>query len=112
MLDRVEELIQQPDCPNLYWPLMTLPAPFVNVRPALEFEHHMLIRSVDGLEHLDAARTPEQWGHLAAEVQRFIAENGDKADKNPLAGVPTQAQLAAQGAPGIADFGSEGRKRG
>ena len=31
-LDTLEEMLQQPDCPNLYWALTDLPAPLVDLR--------------------------------------------------------------------------------
>jgi hypothetical protein len=38
LLERLEELIQQPDAPNFYWPLTDLPQPFVNLRKGFEGE--------------------------------------------------------------------------
>jgi len=37
-LTEVEELIQRPNSPNMYWALTTLPRPFIDPRPALEGE--------------------------------------------------------------------------
>jgi hypothetical protein len=34
----LEEMVQQPGCPNLYWSLSDLPEPFVDVRKALQGE--------------------------------------------------------------------------
>src|SRR5262249_22604830 len=34
----LEELLEQPNCPNLYWALTNLPAPFVTCKTALEGE--------------------------------------------------------------------------
>lgn len=36
--DALDEMIQQPGCPNLYWVLTDLPVPFLSLRPALEGE--------------------------------------------------------------------------
>ena len=41
MLDRVEELVVQPDAPNLYWALTALPRPLIDVRRAMETEQKM-----------------------------------------------------------------------
>ena len=38
MTDRVREMIQQLDCPNLYWALSTLPRPLVDFRPGFDAE--------------------------------------------------------------------------
>lgn len=42
MLERIEELVQQPDAPNLYWALTQLPRPLVSVRRGMEFEQHIV----------------------------------------------------------------------
>src|SRR4051812_22011163 len=41
MLDRVEELISQPDAPNLYWALTALPRPLVSLRRGLETDQRL-----------------------------------------------------------------------
>jgi hypothetical protein len=38
ILDRLEEVLQQPDAPNLYWALTDLPRPFFDLRQALQGE--------------------------------------------------------------------------
>lgn len=40
-LERVEELIQQPNAPNLYWSLTNLPSPLIDVRRPLQGERLM-----------------------------------------------------------------------
>jgi len=41
-LEPIEEMLQQPGCPNLYWALTQLPQPLVGFRKALEGERMML----------------------------------------------------------------------
>jgi hypothetical protein len=41
-LDRVEEFIQQPDAPNLYWALTDLPRPLIDLRRPLQGERIMI----------------------------------------------------------------------
>jgi hypothetical protein len=61
MIARVEELIQQPDAPNLYWALTDLPRPFFDLRKALQGEKLWLFASLPELRGLETARlTPEQ----------------------------------------------------
>ncbi|MCX7425894.1 MAG: hypothetical protein NTW96_09795 [Planctomycetia bacterium] len=54
MSNQVEELMQQPGSPNLYWALTSLPRPIISVRKAAEVEMNMLylmypeLREVDG----------------------------------------------------------------
>src|SRR5262249_39386089 len=35
-LDTLEEMVQQPDCPNLYWALTDLPGPLVDLRKGFQ----------------------------------------------------------------------------
>lgn len=42
MLECVQELISQPEAPNLYWALATLPSPFIDLRPGFEAEQFLL----------------------------------------------------------------------
>jgi hypothetical protein len=37
-LQEMEEMIQQPECPNFYWSLTDLPSPFIDVRKGLQGE--------------------------------------------------------------------------
>jgi hypothetical protein len=61
MLVRVEELIQQPDAPNLYWALTDLPRPFFDLRKALQGEKLSLYATLPELRGLETTRlTPEQ----------------------------------------------------
>lgn len=57
MMDRVEELIQQPDAPNLYWALADLPRPLVNMRYALQHEMHIIDFAVRQVRRAESART-------------------------------------------------------
>jgi DNA-binding FrmR family transcriptional regulator len=45
MLEEVEELIAQPNAPNLYWSLSALPRPFISMRKALEGEKAFVIEA-------------------------------------------------------------------
>jgi hypothetical protein len=46
----VEEMIQQPGCPNLYWALTELPDPFVDLRRALSGQRMILAAEATGLD--------------------------------------------------------------
>ena len=61
MLGCVEEMIQLPGSPNLYWALTPLPRPFVALGPSLELEQRFLEMTVPGLDHLERLKTDEQW---------------------------------------------------
>src|SRR5262249_49029480 len=65
MFARVEELLQQPGAPNLYWALTTLPHPFVDVRRSMRYELGTLYRSFPQLRDLEEKKlTAEQVDRL------------------------------------------------
>ena len=69
----VEELIQHPDAPNLYWALTVLPRPFVDLRRSLQWEYAMLYLVAPGLRGLESARlTKEQWQHLTDDLAKSM----------------------------------------
>jgi len=111
MLDRVEELISQPECPNLYWSLTILPQSQHDSRPAIEFEERMFELSLSGLpdmkydglddssvlrkirkdelDHLDDTRSQKEWDALFWATFHMYAETGgikplDKAEADQL----------------------------
>ncbi|MBC8875712.1 MAG: hypothetical protein H8E44_40310 [Planctomycetes bacterium] len=64
MSAQVRELVQQPDAPNLYWALAWLPQPFVDLRPALDFESQWLESSVPELRDLESSHPDWYWQRL------------------------------------------------
>jgi hypothetical protein len=44
--DPLEEMLQQPDCPNLYWALTDLPTPLIDNRKAVQGERAILNKEV------------------------------------------------------------------
>jgi hypothetical protein len=60
----LDELIQVPGCPNLYWALAALPRPFVNMTPIIEADRYLMERSLH-LEDIDRGI----WS--AAEARQF-----------------------------------------
>ena len=38
MFDRLEQMLQNEDCPNMYWALATLPRPLVDLKDSIQFE--------------------------------------------------------------------------
>jgi hypothetical protein len=65
MSAQLEELVQQPGAPNLYWALTDLPRPFFDLRKALQAEKLALYASIPALRDLETAPlTPEQQQNL------------------------------------------------
>ncbi|MEX0718324.1 MAG: DUF1559 domain-containing protein [Planctomycetaceae bacterium] len=72
MLNRVAEVIAQPDSPNLYWALTVLPAPFLNVRGAAEFESRAFALTFPAANDLDRERTEQEWKELHEQLMLFL----------------------------------------
>jgi hypothetical protein len=66
MLGHVEELMQQPGAPNLYWALTALPRPFLDIRKPLEHERRTLRRSLPQLD--ESPPTPDKAQKLIDDV--------------------------------------------
>jgi hypothetical protein len=68
MSDQVKELIQQPNAPNLYWALCSLPTPLINGRQGMRAEFHALQLNFPKLQDLDrASNDPEYWRQILFE---------------------------------------------
>lgn len=68
--NRIEELTQLRDSPNMYWALANLPRPLVDPREAIRNELVTLFSEFSELRDLRRAQhSPEQWDALAA---RFV----------------------------------------
>lgn len=69
MCDRVQELVQFPGAPNLYWSLTKLPRPFIDMGPAMDLESVTVYMMFPFLKDAETAdRTPAQW---QAELEDF-----------------------------------------
>jgi hypothetical protein len=73
MLQQIQTLVQQPDCPNLYWALTSLPAPCIDLRRADEMEQDNLYTILPQLRDVDKPRSEEEWNKLLAEVTTKLA---------------------------------------
>jgi hypothetical protein len=92
----VEDWIESPGSPNLYWSLVSIPKPLVDLRPALEQEvrfPEMMFPFLKDAETLQ--RSPEEWQRILSEAVHQVSTNFDQPGKrtqNPLERV--QAGLA------------------
>jgi len=55
MAKALEQLVQAPGCPNLYWALAALPRPFIDLTAASEGERYLLEREFTRLRGIDEA---------------------------------------------------------
>ncbi len=79
MMDPLEELIQLPGAPNLYWALANLPRPFLDISESLEVERHMLEKEIPILKTLASAPwSVEQAREFADELkQKYTLLTGE-----------------------------------
>ncbi len=67
-LDSIEEMIQQPGCPNLFWALASLPDPLFDLNGAADFERTMFDREFSVIDE-SAPMTKEQ---IRTVTQSFL----------------------------------------
>jgi hypothetical protein len=76
MSHQVEQMIQQPDAPNLYWALSTLPRPLIDFRPGMEAESNLLYLQFPELRDLGKKNlSPEEWRALLKNSIETICRN-------------------------------------
>jgi hypothetical protein len=68
---RLEEFIQQPDAPNLYWSLTDLPRPFIDLRKPTQGERIMVYGSFPGLIEATADLNAKPW--TPEQVEKVVA---------------------------------------
>lgn len=83
-IERLEELIQQPGCPNLYWALTNLPQPMVGFRKGLEGEVLLVQVEVGAMTNPEHVWTPEEEKRHLARLNEVLpmAQVGDKEQAN------------------------------
>jgi hypothetical protein len=101
MSHQVQQFIQRPDAPNLYWALSTLPRPVVSMRVGGEAESSFLYLQFPELRDLDKKKlSPDEWRELltrtVASVIEFDDNRGSLLSRNPSA---VLAMAAIQGYP-------------
>jgi hypothetical protein len=72
MVGQLEELMQAPDAPNLYWALTSLPHPFLNIRRALEGECLWLDVYLPQLPELEAALHAKHIAPISADKEKAL----------------------------------------
>jgi hypothetical protein len=92
-LDAVDEMVQQPDCPNLYWALTDLPAPLVDVRKGAEGDRARLASELKPLRDapMTDAELDEFVSHLSGRVG-FARAHAGHAPRDMRAGLAARAK--------------------
>jgi hypothetical protein len=113
MNKQVEEFVQQPGAPNLYWSLADLPRPLIDLRRPMQGERLMVEALLPGLSELlaDAQRRPLTTHEIQAYLDR-IAYTGQQLAMRGLDTLRLRAAVfAAQVYPEAKEFLlSQGRK--
>jgi hypothetical protein len=74
-LSRVDEMIEQPGCPNLFWALTDLPIPFIDLHKGLQGDRTLIDAELSGLDE----REPMSNAPLQKIVDRLQKDiNGPK----------------------------------
>jgi hypothetical protein len=77
MGDRLEEMIQLPDGPNLYWALTVLPQPFIDLRRPLQGERLLLQAEFPELGTIETTVwTPQQQQAFLVKLERLAKNTG------------------------------------
>ncbi|MBI1902365.1 MAG: hypothetical protein HYS13_14790 [Planctomycetia bacterium] len=84
MAQEVEHLIEQPGSPNLYWALISMPQPVIDLRDAMEQERAMPQQLFPLLRDAETAqRTPKQWEALLEETVEQLQQLADESQATP-----------------------------
>ncbi len=70
-LDAVDEMIQQPGCPNLFWALTDLPIPFIDLRTGLQGERMWILTELPGLDDRESM-TEKQTRKIVDRLQKIL----------------------------------------
>ena len=74
MMGEVEELIQRPDSPNLYWALTALPDPMIDMYSSLEYERECLFIEFPQLRDLeDKVLTPAEASQTVSNLVEIVS---------------------------------------
>ena len=77
MLDRTAELISQPDSPNLYWALSTLPDSLLEINRASSMEGDIFGMTFPAVTDFDRERDDEEWSKMAEQLVEFLEQSGE-----------------------------------
>ncbi len=86
MVDAVEDLMQAPDAPSLYWALAALPRPLVDLREAIEFEMTGMAFWPKELRKPERMYlSPRQWAEVFRGFGGLVDESSRSGSLSPMA---------------------------
>jgi hypothetical protein len=86
MFADIEEWMQIPGSPNLYWALTALPVPFIDVRRAMEVEFDNIAHAVPDFENLRERilRDPAQIEAMVGRLSKLVANYTNDAPDSEI----------------------------
>ena len=82
MYREVEHFISQPNAPNLYWGLSSLPRPLIDLHPAMNYELSMMMRVFPSAKDLDRKRSQTEWDALLKQMISDFTSMSDQWSLN------------------------------
>lgn len=83
MLDRTADMIAQPNSPNLYWALSTLPESLVELHRAASLEASMFGMTFPAANDLERPRDVEEWRKMLVQLVALLGGFGDTRPQDP-----------------------------
>lgn len=83
MLRRTDELIAQPDSPNLYWALSTLPDSLIEFGRTASLEGNVFAITFPAVNDLDRPRDAREWSRMADQLVKLLQELGELPRPEP-----------------------------
>jgi len=74
MFDRMAELVAQPDSPNLYWALSTLPDSLIELDRAASMEGNAFALMLPAASDLDRKRDAAEWRTMADQLVELLEQ--------------------------------------
>jgi hypothetical protein len=94
---QVQQFIERPDAPNLYWALSTLPRPLVDMRLGGEAESNLLYLEFPELRDIDQKKlSPDAWRVLLRKIQDDVAQVESYISKWSRAAGASEAKATAK----------------
>ena len=78
LIERLEEVIQQPGAPNLYWPLTDLPRPLFDLRKPMQGERLMAYGTFPGMADMAADLNAKPWA--PEQVEKAVGVLREQTD--------------------------------
>ena len=99
MLEHVQEMINAPDCPNIYWEVSSLPYPFLQMIDSAEIEKQALPQSFPLLRKAMTdpdAVLDDEWRLMLRQMKEMVDQmNEDAHNNSPLSKLPIKSHVIA-----------------